>query len=220
MRLKRLAVILALILSCLPARPGHSEQDPLARAEAAFKALTTYTATLRSYDQGADEYTQTIRFFYKKPGFIRMEFISPHKGALLAYSPDSGKARLRPFGLIKPLILTLSPENRLIRSPQGHTVDRSHLGALIESARMIEGSGGLIALGNEEINGRMALKVEVKAREGFEVEGVNRHLLWLDSEIHLPIKAEGYDAEGRFIEGVLIDDLVVGVPISNSLFLP
>ncbi len=209
----------ALLTVASVARTGEA-QSPLAQAEAAFKALTTYTATLRSYAQGADEYTQIIRFFYKKPGFIRMEFISPHKGALLAYSPETGKARLRPFGIFKPLILTLRPGNRLIRSPQGHTVDRSHLGALIENARIIEDSGSLETLGTEEINGREALKVEVKAQKGFQSEGVNRYLLWLDSKTRLPIKAEGYDADGEFIEGVLIDDLVVGVPISNSLFLP
>ncbi len=31
-------------------------------------------------------------------------------------------------------------------------------------------------------------------------------------------QAKGYDAEGEFVEGVLIDDLSAGVPISNSLF--
>ena len=209
----------ALLTVASVARTGEA-QSPLAQAEAAFNGLTTYTATLRSYDQGADEYTQIIRFFYKRPGFIRMEFISPHKGALLAYNPETGKVRLRPFGAIKPLIITLSPGNRLIRSPRGHTVDRSHLGALIENARIIEGSGSLKTLGVEEINGREALKVEVKAQKGFQSEGVNRYLLWLDSKTRLPIKAEGYDADGEFIEGVLIDDLLVGVPISNSLFLP
>ena len=213
-------LIACALLAASSAAHAGNEQKPLAQAEAAFNGLTTYTATLRSYAQGSDEYTQIIRFFYKRPGFIRMEFISPHKGALLAYSPETGKARLRPFGAIKPLIFTLRPGNRLIRSPQGHTVDRSHLGALIVNARIIEGSGSLKTLGTEEINGRKALKVEVKAAEGFQSEGVNRHLLWLDSETHLPIKAEGYDADGEFIEGVLIDDLVVGVPISNSLFLP
>ena len=208
-------LIACALLAATPVAHAGNE-SPLAQAEAAFKELTTYTAILRSYAGG----TENIRFFYKKPGFIRMEFISPHKGALLAYNPETGKARLRPFGAIKPLIITLSPGNRLIRSPRGHTVDRSHLGALIENARIIEGSGILKTLGMEEINGRKALKVEVKAQDGFESEGVNRHLLWLDSETHLPIKAEGYDAEGELIEGVFIDDLLVGVPISNSLFSP
>ena len=208
-------LIACALLATTPVAHAGNE-NPLAQAEAAFKELTTYTAILRSYAGG----TENIRFLYKKPGFIRMEFISPHKGALLAYNPETGKVRLRPFGAIKPLIITLSPGNRLIRSPRGHTVDRSHLGALIENARIIEGSGGLKTLGVEEINGRMALKVEVKAQDGFESEGVNRHLLWLDSETHLPIKAEGYDAEGELIEGVFIDGLLVGVPISNSLFSP
>ena len=210
------AIALALITLGMPASPGHSEENPLERAHAAFKSLNTYTAILNSYTGGNEH----IRYFFKKPGFIRMEFIKPHKGALLVYSPVTEKVRLRPFGLLKPLIITLSPDNRLIRSPRGHTVDRSHLGALIESALRLEAQGSVKVLGREEVHGREAIKVEVAAREGFEHDGVNRHLLWLDTEHFLPIRAEGYDTKGMIIEGVFMDELAPGAFISNTLFSP
>ncbi len=211
-----MAVILALILSCMSALPVRSEEDPLEKALAAFESLDTYTTILNSYAGGKEN----IRYFFKKPGFIRMEFIRPHKGAFLAYNPNTGKVRLRPFGLIKPLIITLSPGNRLIRSPRGHTVDRSHLGALIDNALRLEAHGSVKVLGREEVHGREAIKVEVSAREGFESDGVNRHLLWLDTEHFLPIRAEGYDAKGMLIEGVFMDELTPGAFISNTLFTP
>ncbi len=216
MRLTPVAAMLALILSFLPALPGRSEENPLLRAHAAFESLDTYTAILNSYAGG----NENIRYFFKKPGFIRMEFIRPHKGAWLVYNPVTDKVRLRPFGLIKPLIITLSPGNRLIRSPRGHTVDRSHLGALIENALALEARGSMKALGLEEVHGREAIKVEVSARDGFESDGVNRHLLWLDTMHFLPIRAEGYDAKGTLVEGVFIDDLTPGALINNSLFMP
>ena len=216
MRLTPVAVILALILSFLPALPGLAEENPLERAHAAFAELDTYTAILNSYTGGNEH----IRYFFKKPGFVRMEFIRPHKGALLVYSPETGKVRLRPFGAIKPLIITLSPDNSLIRSPRGHTVDRSHLGALIDSALRLEAQGSVKVLGREEVHGREAIKVEVSAREGFEYDGVNRYLLWLDTEHFLPIRAEGYDTKGMIIEGVFMDELTPGAPLSNTLFSP
>ena len=216
MRLRRLAVLLALILSFLSVPQGYTEENPLERARAAFESLDTYTAIINSYAGG----NERIRYYFKKPGYIRMEFISPHKGALLVYNPVTGKVRLRPFGLIKPLMLTLSPENRLIRSPRGHTVDRSHLGALIENALKLEAMGSLKTVGMEEVHGKEALKVEVKAEAGFESDGVNRHLLWFDTEHLLPIRAEGYDAEGTLVEGVYMDELILEVHISNSMFTP
>jgi outer membrane lipoprotein-sorting protein len=188
--------------------------SPLQKARDAFQELHTYTAIINSYTGGKER----IRYFYKKPGFIRMEFISPHKGALLLYNPKTEKVRLRPFGRIKPLILTVKPENRLIISPRGHRVDESHIGALINNAFELLNIGQMRVKGRELVKGREAIVVEVTAHEGFESQGINRHILWLDTVHHLPVRAEGYNAEGELLEGVYMDELIPGATISNELF--
>ena len=91
--------------------------DPLDAALAGYGKVVAYRVTLRSRSDASSE---TIRYFFKRPGFVRMEFIEPHKGAILVYNPEEKKARLRPFGFMKPLVLTLSPDNSLITSPRGH----------------------------------------------------------------------------------------------------
>ncbi|WP_218568631.1 DUF3047 domain-containing protein [Pseudomonas sp. 2FG] len=82
---------------------GDVMADPLAEAELRFRALNAYQVTVRSI--AVDGERQVIRYFYRKPGWVRMEFIQPHKGAV-------------------------SPDNPQVRSPRGHRVDRSDAGAL------------------------------------------------------------------------------------------
>jgi hypothetical protein len=83
-----------------------------------FNALTNYTTLLDSEGEGG---RNKIIYTYKKPGFIRMDFIQPHKGAMLIYSPIKNKVTLRPLStwFFK---FTLDPGNRLITDSKGHMV--------------------------------------------------------------------------------------------------
>lgn len=69
--------------------------DIIQRAIENYQTVDTYVATLRSVKDG--HVSEEIKYYYKKPGFVRMEFITPHKGAVLVYNPETNKVRLRPF---------------------------------------------------------------------------------------------------------------------------
>jgi outer membrane lipoprotein-sorting protein len=210
----RLFLFTALSCALSAAPAGAEEGSPLKLAEERFLALKSYTARVASY-AGGDEH---IDYTYKAPGFIRMDFIRPHKGAILVYDPEKKMVRIRPFGFMKFLVLNLKPTDRLIRSRRGHTVDRSHLGALIENALEVEASGGSRVLDTVTEDGKQALRLEVTGKEGFESLGVNRYLLWLDAGTYLPLRAEAYDAKGELIEGVRMEDLVLDPELEDSVF--
>ncbi len=80
-----------------------------------------------------------------------MEFIEPHKGAVLVYNPEKKEARLRPFGFFKPLVLTLSPDNRLIATPRGHRVDASDPGAPLETVKKLADRGKMAIMGHVKV---------------------------------------------------------------------
>lgn len=171
--------------------------------------------TLHSRHDGAGE---DIRYFYKKPGFIRMEFIRPHKGALLVYDPTKKTVRLRPFGFAKAFVLSLSPDNGLVKSAQGHRVDESDIGALLQRVQRLQGHGQTTVMGEERLNERDAVVVRVEGEKGYAVDGVHRYLLWLDTATLLPLKTATYDSSGRQLEEVLMDDLEVNIPLADTLF--
>ncbi|MDS0808986.1 DUF1571 domain-containing protein, partial [Burkholderia cenocepacia] len=59
--------------------------DPVTVAQTHFDHVRSYRATIRSSARDG-EHTE-IRYAYLKPGFVRMDFVSPHRGAVLAYDP-------------------------------------------------------------------------------------------------------------------------------------
>lgn len=185
--------------------------DPVSRAIESYRDVQTYQLTLRSKDE-------VIRYFYKKPGFVRMEFVKPHKGAVLVYDPVKGKVRLRPFGILKPFVLTLNPDSSLIRSPKGHTVDKSDIGKLLETAKRLQERGKTEVFGEEAVGRRSSLRVKVEGDNGYTVDGIHRYILWIDKKSWLPVKAASYDSKDKLIEDVSMDDLDINVELEEALF--
>jgi outer membrane lipoprotein-sorting protein len=190
--------------------------NPLASALESFHRVATYRVTIQSM---SGDSRQIIRYFFKRPGFVRMEFITPHKEAVLVYRPDTKKARLRPFGFLKPFVLTLAPDNGLITDPQGHRVDVSDIGAFLETVKTLADKGESRIKGDDKVGGRQALLVEVRGGEGVSVNGnIHRYLLWLDARTLMPLRTQSFAADGAQVEDVLMEDLEINVELPDSLF--
>lgn len=195
----------------LPAQP----QDPVAAALESYQNVSTYRVTLRSGHGKAEE---IIKYLYKKPGFIRMEFVKPHPGALLAYNPLTKIVRLRPFGFAKALALSLSPDNRLVKSARGHSVDASDIGALLAGVQALQAQGDTALLGEEMLGGQKTVRVEVTGKPGVVLDGVHRYQLWLDPATWLPRKVLAYGPTDTVVDEAIMDDLEVNIPLDEGIF--
>lgn len=190
--------------------------DPVAAALESYRHVVSYRVTLRSTSDGSAE---IIRYSFKKPGFVRMDFVKPHSGAVLMYDPVKKEARLRPFGSLKPLVLTLDPDSSLITSSRGHRVDASDLGAFLGTVQKLAQHGESRVMGKEKVGVREALLVEVKGEEGATVVGgIHRYRLWLDLRTMLPLKTQSFDVNGKLVEEVVMDDLEINVHFPDSFF--
>lgn len=173
-----------------------------------FNTLDHYTTLL---DSEGEDGRNRIVYTYKKPGYIRMDFIRPHKGARLIYNPLTERVSLRPFatGLLQ---LDLAPDNRMITDPKGHTVDRSDIGSLIASAMRYADEGVVTAMPPERVEGKQCRRLLI---EGKSVT----YLLWVHPEIGLPIKVVKLFSEGGQ-ETVFLRNLVVDGPLRSDIFIP
>lgn len=211
------ALMLAAALHGTDPPPGAGrDAAPLADAIAHFRAVETYRVTLHSVRADGE---QRIRYFYRKPGFVRMEFIRPHAGAVLVYSPLTRRVRLWPFGANRFPELNLSPDNPLVRAPGGQTVDRSDIGALFEAIRALLEDGGAETK-EVRIAGREALHVVVSGAPGHALAGVHRYELWLDPASQFPLRIITRSETGALIETVVLDDLQVNARLPETLFNP
>lgn len=186
--------------------------DAVDDAVASFQKLDSYRVTLVSENE-------TIKYFYKKPGYIRMEFERPHKGAVLVYDPEKREVLLRPFRFWESFEMRLQPEDSLIRSEKGHTVDKSDIGSLLSNVKKLRDNGLVETSGEEDLGGRKTIVVEVKGSGSFTTDdGVNRYRLWLDRELMLPVKVKAFAASGELLEEVLMQDLEIDQALSVELF--
>lgn len=195
---------------------GANSPDPVDAAIERYRTVESYRVTLRSsYGDQSD----IIRYSYKKPGFVRMDFVQPHKGVVLIYSPLTKDVRLWPFGG-RFFSLTLSPENRLVQSPTGHRVDRSDIGALLDNVKALQRNGRTSVLGEEIVSGKNTTRLVVAGTGTFVVDNVHRYELWLDHVTLLPLKAVSRDLMDEIIETVLMDDLNLNIKLGDELFNP
>lgn len=192
--------------------------DPASAIQSAveqYRHIASYQVRLKSTGDGT---TEIMRYYFMQPGHVRMEFIQPHQGAVLIYEPATKQATLWPFGYRSFPALTLSPENRLIQSTAGQRVDRSDVGALYRNVQALQEHGKAEIAGTEPAGGRETLHITVEGSTGFSVEAVHRYQLWLDQETGFPVKVSSYDAAGRLIETVEMDELQVNPKFPDNFF--
>lgn len=190
--------------------------DPVAAALESCESIESYRVTMRSTSGPGDE--QVIRYHWRRPGFVRMEFERPHRGALLVYSPLTRKVTLRPFGAGVFPRLSLDPGNPLVRSPGGHTVDRSDIGVLLRNAHRLQQKGAIEVVGTERIGRRQALHVTVTGAGRRVVDGVHRYDLWLDLRTRFPLRAESRNQRDELVEAITMDDPEIDVDFPARFF--
>ncbi len=179
----------------------------LNRAIKRYESVESYTVTLRSEKKGGLE---VIKYSYKKPGYIRMEFVTPHHGTVVTYDPGEKKVHVRPFKSLESFYFIFNPSSSIVKSSRGHRVDESDIGTLLKIAAKLGKNGTVENTGSDKINGRLADIVTITGAGGFTVEkDVNQYVLYLERTTGLPIKVESFGVDGEIIERVLMDDLDV-----------
>lgn len=190
--------------------------DPLDDADKRFDALHSYQVTLRSTDAAGGQ--EVIRYYFRKPGWVRMEFERPHRGAVLVYAPDTHRVRLWPFGLGHWPELDLAPDHPLLRNPRGHRVDRSDVGVLLADMRLLRESGSGQPPGDTDLAGRPATVLDISglARAG----AVHRYRAWLARDTAFPLRVDSFAADGHLIESVDMSDARIDLPLPERFFTP
>ncbi|OLN31298.1 hypothetical protein DVDV_0086 [Desulfovibrio sp. DV] len=182
-----------------------------------YENVASYRVTLRVMHGNSNE---IIQYSFKKPGFVRMDFVRPHKGAVLVYDPAANRVRLQPFGISKAFALSLSPDSRLVKSPSGHQVNESDIGALLRRVLLLQKQGLATVQGEESVGGKATVLVNIEGKDGFSLDATHRFLLNLDAVTLLPLQVRTYDVAGNLLEEVLMDDLETDVRFDDRFFTP
>ncbi len=197
---------------------GSASSDPVARALQRFAQLPSYQVMVRSVS--SQDETKVIRYSYRKPGYVRMDFSTPHAGAVLIYNPANGKVKLWPFGAGTFPVLNLSPTDSLITDENGHRVDQSDIGVLLNNIRRLQQGGTTTTSGEETVAGKPTIHLSVVGPEGKAVDAVHRYEVWFDKQSGLPAKVVSYGPGGKLVETVLMEAMTINVRFPPDFFAP
>ena len=195
-----------------------SPSDPISQAQEQLAQIAEYQCKIDSRSAQGDR--TLMRYSYRKPGYVRMDFSEPHRGAVLIYDPDSAKVRVWPFGIGTLPVLSLSPSNSLVQGPNGHRIDQSDVGTLLRNIRHLQQGGKTTVIGKEALAGQAALHVTILGAAGVNVGGVHRYEVWLEDSHSFPTKVVSYDTDNREIETVMMDALVFNLHFPTDFFTP
>jgi len=202
------AVLIMALLSIDTANPIQTAIDY-------YREIAAYQVTLKSVSGGKSE---IIHYYFKKPNHVRMEFVTPFKGAVLIYDPGTKRAKLWPFGYRRFPALTLSPSNSVIQSSTGQRVDRSDVGVLYQNVKKLQDHGATRVVGIELLDGQETVHVVVAGQNGYSVGAVSRYQLWLDRASGFPLKVLSHDIDGQVIEMVEMRKLQIGPEFPFGFF--
>ena len=191
--------------------------DSLAGAIEHYRKVESYRVTIHSVHADTEEH---LRYFYQKPGFVRMEFIRPHAGAVLVYNPSTQRVRLWPFGSGRFPELNLSPTNPLVQSSRHQRIDQSDVGALLDNMQKLRQGGRLGSLDEQTLAGRQVLHLSVTGPDHLTVAGVHCYEIWLDAASLFPLKVVSRDLRNAMIETVHMEDVDIDVQLPMTLFNP
>ncbi|TFH88559.1 DUF1571 domain-containing protein [Billgrantia azerbaijanica] len=208
--------MLAELMMVVALAQASGATDPVAAALSRVEQLDAYRFTLRS--RGARD-EEVIRYAYRRPGFIRMDMVTPFSGAVLIYSPETRRVRVWPFGA-PGRSLSLSPLNRLVRSARGHRVDESDVATLLRNVQRLQRHGELHRLGEAEIDGHATQHLVVEGEGGHRVDEVARFELWLDRETYFPRRVVSHDRRGNVLETVRFEGIELDPALPADFFSP
>lgn len=189
--------------------------NPVQSAIEHVQSVASYQMIVKSISR---DKTEIMHYYFKTPGYVRLEFVKPFNGAVLVFDPTTKQAKVWPFGYRRFPAFTLSPENRLILGATDRHVDQSDVGVLFRNVKVLQEHGKTQIVGTESVGGKEGLHITVEGNPGFSVETVHLSHLWLDQTTGFPLRVSNYDEAGEMIEVVEIGDLRINPVFPGDFF--
>nr|WP_321238808.1 hypothetical protein [uncultured Tolumonas sp.] len=146
-----------------------------------------------------------------------MDFISPHDGAVLIYSPITHHVNLWPFGIGHFPNFNFNPTNSLIRGKGGQRIDHSDVGTLFESVRALAING---TTENNVLDLGQVHMIITGVNNPTSKEDIHRYELWLDTKNEFPSKVISYDHQNRVVETVVMENPTINIQLPEGIFNP
>ena len=219
----KLSGLLLMLLICLfPVRiEGAKTIDPgsmVARMEAAYKTVNDYRTNLevRTYTANGSVEIKLIRYTFKKPCSIRLDFEKPDSGIVVVYPDQEGRVEVRPLSWLPFVVLHKSVGDPQMEVSPGQRINQTDLGLLIRNiGRSVNGQRkGPVTVSDD--GGRIT--INVLADNHFRKNVITHYTFYIDKKLWLPVSVEERLPDGKLERTVIFHNLKINIKVPDSLF--
>jgi outer membrane lipoprotein-sorting protein len=185
------------------------------------KAVVQTLKDIKTHVQGLDSYRYVltnitlkkgrqrkniIKYHFKKPNEIRLEWIGPKKvrGQLAVYSNGVMKAVLSWL----PFAIEINPDSNLGKGDANYPIYRSSMGSLLEQI-VIDLDRAVVARIIEKEDGFVVYEI---------INDTNRAKIKIDMHRLIPVFIEQFDLKGTLIDGGYFSDFEENVTFPDDFF--
>jgi outer membrane lipoprotein-sorting protein len=221
-----------LYFGSVDARPERVEDAVAAiRAMATqYAAVQDYTATFlkkeRDPQPAGDLWPlETIELKFARPFRVYMKWLAgPSAGQEILYvdSENDNKLLVRPAR--RPISVWLNRDCNRLKRRNRHVITEVGLGYLIEQLvqnvdrAWAAGVARIVDHGIEREGGTSRRKLELSVSGSSEAYYAARTLLWIDTVMGLPVRADMFDRKGQLVESYTYNDLRINVGLGRDAF--
>ena len=209
-----------------------SQPSPITWQEVAssYERVTDYVCVYEKVERAISKgEQQTIRFSFRKPLDVRMEWVDIRgnidQTAVYRQGLNDGKVLARQNSLLGMLAgkLRLDPNESLALSDSRHPITEVGIGKIIDRAQHDAATPGVDThfVGEEAIDGRPAYNFEFAATGDEAVGGLataRKAVIWIDRGLKLPIKLELYDSANTLLERHQFKQVRVNQKLGDKVF--
>jgi outer membrane lipoprotein-sorting protein len=190
----------------------------LKQMEAAYDEVEDYQAEVEVilFEKDGSIKSEKSLYTFKKPKWIRLDFVSPHPGMIMVYPDGNGKVLVKPQGLLSMLTLHLRLDDPLLQTPSGQRMNQTDLGVLIKNIghSVTDQRRGPVSLSED----KDTIQIEVLADDHFR-EGVEtRYQFLISKELRLPVEVGESTTNGVQEGRIIFRNLRTNINVPDDLF--
>ncbi len=205
-----------------PASSATASIDPqtvLRRMEASYGNTLDYRAHLVISGFGGDPSFRTphkVRYVFKKPNRIRIDFEHPHPGMTIVYPDALGRVVVRPIRGLSSLLFHFRADSAMVEISPGQQVHQTDLGLLIEN---IGRSVGSLMVGDLHVEeNRDLLLIRVLSDNPFARGTPTRYTYTIDKRLWLQVAVEESTVAWVLKRKVVYEDLKINTGVKDGAF--
>jgi outer membrane lipoprotein-sorting protein len=197
---------------------GYDVETVLKKMEAAYDEVKDYQTEVevKIYKKDGSFKTERSLYTFKKPKWIRLDFVSSHPRMTLVYPDRNGKVLMRLPGLLPVSTFHLMLDDPLLETPSGQRIDQKDLGLLIKNIRhsLTDQRRGPVSISENKDTIQIQVLANDHLREGVETT----YQFLISKEGWLPVEVGRSTSIGVQEGRITFRNLRININVPDSLF--